>query len=88
MANKYANLTGTNRIADEYDLITKGFDSVEEDVKYLEDGLSEVAREVTETQDSTAQSINNVQEQINTLVLNGDSSVAAAQAAIDANGHN
>src|SRR5690606_13090226 len=33
------------------------------------------------------QAIDNVQEQVNTLVLNGDSSVAAKQAAIDANGH-
>lgn len=33
------------------------------------------------------QAIDNIQTQINTLVLNGDSSAAAAQAAVDANGH-
>lgn len=36
---------------------------------------------------NTKQAIDNVQEQVNTLVLNGDSSVAAKQAAIDVNGH-
>src|SRR5690606_1451162 len=36
MANKYANLTGTNKVKDEYHLITEGFDAVEQDIENLE----------------------------------------------------
>lgn len=86
--NRYPRLTGSKKIKQDYIKINESLDMIEDDVRYLEDGVIEVAREVTETQESTAQSINNVQEQINTLVINGDSSAAAAQAAIDANGHN
>lgn len=35
MANKYANLDGSNKIKDEYKKINIGFDKVEEDLKNI-----------------------------------------------------
>lgn len=76
MANRYPRVTGSRKISQDYDNINEMIDMVEEDVVALEN-----------KHQSTTQTVNSLQTQINELVVNGDSSPAVAQAAIDANGH-
>lgn len=80
MANRYGNLVGSKRISEDYRTVNTGFDRVQADVDSLQSGAS------TERQERIAGDAS-LQTQVNTLVINGDSSAAAAQAAVDADGH-
>jgi hypothetical protein len=46
MTNKYTNLTGINRISEEYEKINKGFDGVEGDVSALQQEDMELGQEI------------------------------------------
>ena len=46
MANKYANLVGTNKIKDEYSKINTGFDKVEADINYANSRITAVDNRV------------------------------------------
>src|SRR5690606_17319020 len=76
VANRYLHITGSTKIADDYDTINETFDMIEDDVVALEN-----------KQQTTNQSVKSLQTQLDAAVFSGDSSVAAAQAAVDANGH-
>ncbi|RJE88636.1 SGNH/GDSL hydrolase family protein [Paenibacillus sp. 1011MAR3C5] len=60
-----------------------GVNRISEDYPSITEGFDGVQRDM----DAATAGINDVQAQVDTLVINGDSSPAAAQAAVDANGH-
>lgn len=77
MANRYGNIDGTRRINETYTQINEGFNRVQADV----DAGSRVADEIKKSVDIQ-------KARVDTLVINGDSSPAAAEAAIDTEGVN
>lgn len=79
MPNRYANLDPHAQIRNDFGKITSGFDKVQQE---MDEQIADLSAETAMRQAGEA----NLQAQVDTLVVNGDSSVAAAQAAVDASG--
>lgn len=94
--NRYANLVGANKIKDEYTKINDGFDAVEAEMDIalnqssqaldLATAAEQTASEANDTADQALMRADSVQTQLDTIVIDGDSSVEAAQARVNADG--
>jgi small-conductance mechanosensitive channel len=81
MPNRYATITGTNRISDEWNYINEGFDGVQADVDDLREDVSDVdaaAQAAQAAADAAQTSANQAQTAADTAQDDAD----AAQAAI------
>lgn len=77
--NKYANLVPQNKIKDEYSKINSGFQKVQNDVEPLDPKINKVDNEAKQRDDY-------LQKQLDTIIIEGDSSVEAAQARVEEDG--
>ena len=83
MPNRYANLTGSNRISEEYQLITEGFDGVQADVDSLRGDVSDLdaaAQAAQAAADAAQTSADQAQETADAALTTAE---GTAQAVVD-----